>query len=52
MHIVQIMGGVHLHVCMCARVDVPLFRISETAGQIALKFGKWIQTHKKDLLQS
>ena len=34
-------GGVHLHVRTCA----PLFRISETAGRIALKFGIWLGTH-------
>ena len=39
MHITQVMDGVHLHVRTCARVDVPLFLISETAGRIALKFG-------------
>ena len=32
MHIPQVMGGVHL-------LDMPLFRISEMAGRIALKFG-------------
>ena len=31
----QITDGVHLHVRTC----VPLFRISRTAGRIALKFG-------------
>ena len=34
-----------------ARVDVPLFRISETAGRIALKFGMWLETHKQGFLQ-
>ena len=33
------------HICTCARANVPLFRISETAGQIALKFGVWLETH-------
>ena len=45
MHVKQVMGGVHLHVRMCARADVPLFRTSETAGPIALKFGEWIETY-------
>ena len=45
MHITQVMGGVHLHVRTCARADVPPFRISETAGRIALKFGVWLETH-------
>ena len=45
MHIKQVMGGVHLHVRTCARADVPVFRISETAGPIALKFGVWLETH-------
>ena len=39
MHITQVTGWVHLHVHMCARADVPLFGISETARPIALKFG-------------
>ena len=36
MHITKVMGWVHLHVrtCRCAH-----FRISETAGRVALKFG-------------
>ena len=45
MLITQVMGGVHMHVRTCAGEDVPLFRTSETAGQIALKFGVWLETH-------
>ena len=45
MHTTQVMGVVHLHVRTCAHVDVPLFRISEAAGRIALKFGEWLETH-------
>ena len=46
MHIKQVMDGAHLHVRMCARrAIVPLFRISETAEPIALKFGVWLKTH-------
>ena len=45
MHITQVMVGVHLHVRTCARADVPLFRISETARRIALTFGVWLETH-------
>ena len=40
MHITQVMDVVHR---TCARADVPPFRISETAGQIALKFGAWLE---------
>ena len=39
MHTTQIMGRVHMYVRTCARADVSLFRISETAGRIALKLG-------------
>ena len=35
MHMTQVMVGVHPHVSTCA----PLFRVSGTAGRIALKFG-------------
>ena len=42
MHIAQVMGEVHQHERTCI---LPLFRISETAGRIALKFGKWLETH-------
>ena len=45
MHITQLMGVVYLHLRTCARADVPHFRISETAGGIALKFGLWLETH-------
>ena len=45
MHITQIMGGVHLHLLTCARADVSLLGISETAGWIALKFGMWLEIH-------
>ena len=45
MHITQVMGGVHLHVHTCARADVHLFRILETAGRIVLKFGVCLETH-------
>ena len=51
MHIKQVMGGVHLHVRTCARADVPLFRISETAGRIALKFGVLLETHYLGVLR-
>ena len=44
MHISQDMDGVHLHVRTCAGADVPAFRISGTAGRIALKFGRWLET--------
>ena len=52
MHIKQVMGGVHLHVRKCARADVPLFRISETAGRIALKFGVLLDTHDLGVYKS
>ena len=45
------MGGVHPRVRTCARAYVPLFRISETAGPIALKFGLWLETHQLGVLQ-
>ena len=45
MHITQVMGLVHLHVRTSALADVPPFRISETAGRIALKFGLLVETH-------
>ena len=45
MPIKQVMGGVHLQVRTCAHADVPLFRISETAEPIALKFGVSFETH-------
>ena len=32
----QAMGGVQLHLRMCARADAPLSRISKTAGLIVL----------------
>ena len=51
MHNTQVMAGVHLHVRTCTRADVPLFRISEMAGRIALKFGLWLGTHYLNLLQ-
>ena len=37
----QVKSGLSLHVRTCA----PLFRISETAGRITLKFGVWLETH-------
>ena len=37
-HVTQVMGGVHVQISS-------LFRISETAGRIALKFGLWLETH-------
>ena len=40
MHITQVMSVVHLH--------VHFFRISDTAGRIAPKFGKWLETHYPD----
>ena len=42
MHIKQVIGGALMHVRTRARADVPHFRISETAGPIALKFGVWL----------
>ena len=51
MHIKHVIGGVHLHVRTCARADVPLFRISETAGWIALKFSVLLETHYLGVLQ-
>ena len=45
MRIDQVIGGAHKHVRTRARADVLLFRISETAGPIALKFGVWLGTH-------
>ena len=45
MHIIQGMGGIHLYVCTCARADIPLFCISETAGRNALKFGMLLATY-------
>ena len=45
MYLIQVMGGVHLHVCTFAGADVPLFRITETAERIALKFGVRVETH-------
>ena len=36
------------YICTCVRADTlvwPIFRISETAGPIALKFGKWLESH-------
>ena len=51
MHIKQVIGGAHLHVRACIRADMPLFRISETAGPIALKFGEWLETHFLSVLQ-
>ena len=38
MRFTQTKGGVHLHVRTCEFV----FRISGTAGHIALKFGVWL----------
>ena len=51
MHITKVMGGIHLHVHTCARADVPLLCISETSGQIALKFGVWLEPHYLGVLQ-
>ena len=51
MHIKQVMGGVHLRVRTCTRAYVPLFRSSETAGRIALKFGVLLDTHDLGVLQ-
>ena len=33
------------HICTCARAHMQLFRISEMAGPIVLKFGVWSRTH-------
>ena len=41
-----------MHVLPCARADVPPFRISETVGQIALKFGMWLETHQLGVLHN
>ena len=41
--LLQVIGwgtSAHAHVQMC-----PIFRISETAEWIALKFGRWLETH-------
>ena len=38
MYITQVMSGAHLHV-RSVPADVPLFRISEMLGQMALEFG-------------
>ena len=51
-YIPQVMGMVHLHVRTCSRADVPLFCILETAGQLALKFGVWLETHYLGVLQN
>ena len=51
MHIPQAMGGVHLHVRTCARADMPLFRISEMVGRIALKFGVLLEVHSLGVLR-
>ena len=40
MHIPQVMGGVYPHVQM-----LPLFRVSEMAGRIALKSDGWFEAH-------
>ena len=52
MHIRQVTGAAHLHVRTRARADVPLFRISETAGPIALKFGVLLGSHEIGVLQT
>ena len=41
----NVQDGVYLNVRTCARGDVPLFCISETAGLLALKFGVCLGTH-------
>ena len=46
MHISQIMNVVHLYVRPC----VLLFRISGTAGKIAVKFSAWLETHQPYVL--
>ena len=57
MHFKLLRGGVHLsaraHMARAhmARADVPPFRISETHGRIALKFGKWLRHPLARLLQ-
>ena len=43
----KVNGGAQLHVRTCS----PLFRISETAGRIALKFSMWLETHYLSVLQ-
>ena len=40
-HFTEVDDGAQLHVRTCA----PLFRISGTAGRIALKSGVWLETH-------
>ena len=47
----EVYGGVHLHVRTCARADVPLSRISETAERIALKFGMSLENRSLGVLQ-
>ena len=37
----KVNGGVRVHVHTCA----PLFRISGTAGRIALRLGVWLEDH-------
>ena len=44
MHIAHVVDGVHKHVRTNAHAYMPLFRVSETAGRIELKFGVWLQT--------
>ena len=38
-------------ICKCARADVLLPRILETAGRITLKFGVWLETHYVGILE-
>ena len=59
MQTTQVIGGVHLRVRTCARVDLrftkvndgayvhvaPFFRISGTAARIAPKLGVWLEDH-------
>ena len=40
----RVMCLIHLHLHMRARVDLPLFRVSEIAGWITLRFATWLKT--------
>ena len=42
MHIAQVMDSAHLHLRTCVQMR-PRFRISVTAGRIALKFGERLE---------
>ena len=44
MHITQVIDGVRLHVRRAHVQTCPILHISETTGQIALKFSVWSDT--------